>query len=551
MAHSVHRIGLFSWIALCCTAAGAATVPEQRREFQAQQLITARPFSFIFNAGEPPRVVWRDLAAVQKLGCDGRLRIRWFDSDLREAAVPDRPGRWGAYIEGAAPNGTPVRRAMTFYCRPPGFFLYRAPDLPDRLVFQPGPIPAGVWREHAAEIAATWADGGFQAMNDSEAGAILIAGLCESKPRGRRATPTETAAVLNDDFHLALKLKVQGLATQVRPLQPPRKRAAPAPTLRDGTPDEAGVRADAKAKLDALCRQWAEESGEPFVTLVARRGVIVTHEPFGRDKAGRPIDRGYDTDVASITKSITAMLFSQFVDQDLIRLDHSVATVFPDYPQTGGKAPTFRQCLTHTSGLSGHGDFGGARNPHLENIILNAIDVNQPGKAYNYSGMGFDLTAKAMEIVSGRSMVRLYHDRLFEPLGIGDVPMSNASSGARFTARQLAVLAQYMANRGSYGELELVSPDTFRRLLPEPLGRRYAGVVEIEGIGMHWMKGLGPRTIGHGSLTSSIFLVDLDRDLVVVQLRRQAGPEFAEWSVKFLHAVMEVSDHDAATAGAH
>jgi CubicO group peptidase (beta-lactamase class C family) len=538
--HPALAIGLIVWFTSC--SAHAAGLPDASRRFQAEQLITAEPFSFIFNAGQPPRIVWRDLAEVQRLGCDGRLTIRWFDAQLNEAAVPDKPGRWGAYIEGTAPNGTPVRRAMTFYCRPPGFFLYGAPDLRDPLAYQPGPIPARVWREHADEISTTLADGAFKAFNDSEAGAILIAGLTESKARGRRASSTQAAAVLNDDFHLALKLKAQGLHAQVRPLKPARKRARPAPVLRGGSPAEAGVRADAKNELDELCREWARQSNEPFVTLVARHGVIVTHEAFGRDKAGRPVDLDYRGDVASITKCVTAMLFSQFVDQDLIRLDHSVATVFPDYPKTGGKAPTFRQCLTHTSGLSGHGDWGGSRNPHLENIILNAIDVNRPGQSYNYSGMGFDLTAKAMEIVSGRSFIRLYHDRLFEPLGIGDVPMSNASSGAQFTARQLAVIAQYMANRGSYGELELVSPETFRQLLPEPLGRRYPGIEEIEGIGMHWMKGLGPRTIGHGSLSSTIFLVDLDRDLVVVQLRRAGGPEFAEWSSRFFKVVLDAVD---------
>jgi CubicO group peptidase (beta-lactamase class C family) len=278
---------------------------------------------------------------------------------------------------------------------------------------------------------------------------------------------------------------------------------------------------------------------------VARHGIIVLHEAYGCDKNGRPIERDYCGDVASITKCVTAMLFSQFLDRGLIGLDDSVATVFPDYPKSGANVPTFRQCLTHTSGLSGHGDWGGVRNPHLENIILNGIDVNEPGKAYNYSGMGFDLTAKAMEIVSGKSALRLYHDQLFEPLGIGDVPMTNASSGARLTAWQLAVLAQYLVNRGSYGEREFVSAETFRQLLPEPLSQRYPGIQDVEGIGMHWMKGLGPHTIGHGSLSSSIFLADLDRDLVVVQLRRQAGPGFADWSARFFAAVLDAVDPDS------
>ena len=165
-----------------------------------------------------------------------------------------------------------------------------------------------------------------------------------------------------------------------------------------------------------------------------------------------------------------------------------MATVFPDYPRDDAHVPTFRQCLTHMSGLSGHGDWGGVRNPHLENVILNGIDVNEPGKAYAYSGMGFDLAAKAMEIVAGKSALHLYREHLYRPLGMGDVPMENASAGARFTARELGILAQWLANRGSYGAMEFISPQTFERLLPEPLGRRYPGVKEEEGIGMHWMR---------------------------------------------------------------
>ena len=111
------------------------------------------------------------------------------------------------------------------------------------------------------------------------------------------------------------------------------------------------------------------------------------------------------------------------------------------------------------------------RNPHLENVVLNGIDVNEPGKAYASSGMGFDLTAKAREIVAGKGAFHLFREHLYRPLGMGDVPMENASAGARFTARELGIIAQWLANRGSYGAMELISPRTFEELLPEPLGR--------------------------------------------------------------------------------
>ena len=64
------------------------------------------------------------------------------------------------------------------------------------------------------------------------------------------------------------------------------------------------------------------------MTLVARHGVIVVHEAFG-DKDGRPFGLDYRCDVASITKTVTAIVFSQFLDQGLIGLDDPAATVFP------------------------------------------------------------------------------------------------------------------------------------------------------------------------------------------------------------------------------
>ena len=145
----------------------------------------------------------------------------------------------------------------------------------------------------------------------------------------------------------------------------------------------------------------------------------MTHEAFGHDSAGKPINTDYRCWVGSITKTVTALLFAQFLDQSLIDLDDSLATVFPDYPKNDPHVPTFRQCFNHTSGLSGHGEFGGVHNPHFENIVLNGIDVNEPNVRYAYSGTGYELAAKAMEIVAGKSAIRLYDEHLFQPLNFG------------------------------------------------------------------------------------------------------------------------------------
>src|SRR5262249_8745103 len=161
--------------------------------------------------------------------------------------------------------------------------------------------------EHQEEFTRLSKDALLRALNDTEGGAILLAALSGAKPLGRKPLTTETAAVLNDDFHLAVKLKALGLQEKTRPLKPPRKR--PTPPLRNGTPSEARMRPEAAAAIRDVCTAWANDSKEPFVSLVARRGVIVLHEAFGRDESGRPVGLDYRCDVASITKSATAILF--------------------------------------------------------------------------------------------------------------------------------------------------------------------------------------------------------------------------------------------------
>jgi CubicO group peptidase (beta-lactamase class C family) len=449
-----------------------------------------------------------------------------------------------------------VERSLTLYCRPPMFLLFFFPPdgLPDTLPQKTSTIAPEVWHEHQDELSRLPRDLLFRAVNDSPEAVALLSGLAGMKPLGRPARSSETAAVLDRDFHLAVKLKAQGLAGRVRGIKPPRKRAAPAPTLHDGIPAEAGMKPDTAEKLRAICRAWADDTKEPFVTLVARHGVVVLHDAFGPD-GGEPPRLDFRGDVASISKTATALLFGRFLDQGLLRLDDRVSAVFPGYPDDPAHVPTFRQCLTHMSGLSGHGEWGGARHSHFENVVLNGIDANVPGRSYDYSGNGFELAAKAMEVVTGRSAPHLYQEHLFGPLGMSDVPMDLASSGMQFTARELTAMAQLMTNRGSYGGQELFTPETFEELLPEPLGRRYPGVAEEEGVGMHWMRHVkpgapagstrpvdllfNPPLLGHGSLTSCMFFADPARGLVITQVRRTAGPRFGDWSLRFFRAIAD------------
>jgi hypothetical protein len=524
-------------------------------ELQTQELSLAKSTTgFVFHQGEIPKIVWRDADAVRKLAGDLPLTVRWFDSKLNEVSSPSAPGRYAAYVEAKLKDGTPIRRAMTFLCVPQEFDL-SLEDWGLPVPYLGKPFDKAVWQKQSTAID----DEGGRAYRDSltttQDGAILLAGLMETDPKIRSCGVTESPEVLNDDYQLALKLKLSGLTEKVRQLAQPRKRTTPAEVLHEGTPREAGVKPDAKEKIDAVCREWAQVSGEPFVILVARHGVVVTHEAFGKTPDGKQIGVDYRKDIASVTKIMAGMLFSQFMDQGYVRLDDPIGKVLPDFPTTGDRAITFRMLFTHMTGLDGHGLWGGLHNPYLDNVVRDGLDCLRPGLISNYNGMGYDLAGKAMEMMTGKSILRLFHENLFRPLGIDNVYLDDLGQSARPTAYELGIMGQWIANHGSYGYKEFISEDTFQKYLPTQLGKYYKGTDKEWGVGLIYVLDLktgakpdsvdpkdlifSPHVVGHGSSSGCTLRVDLDKDLVIVQVRRTYGEKFDAYRQKFFTAIAD------------
>ena len=529
---------------------------ENARAFQRQELGLASTwpgYAFWPGWGGIPRIAWRDADTVRKVQGEIPLTVRWFDAGLNEVKSPDKGGKYAAYIEGKMKDGTPVRRAMTFLCDESGQGIW--PNLKLPAPYPGKPVDAEAWKQqsdfYAGELGALCGE----ALWSTQHGAILLASLLEAKPTDKPMTVTESPMVMNDEFHLALKLKLLGAGGKTRPLAPPKKLEKPAPVIREGTLAEAGMKPDAKQKIDALCAKWAEDSGEPFTILVARHGVIVTEAAFGKQPDGAPVDLGYRTDVMSITKAVSGMLFSRFLDQGYCKLDDPIAAWVPGFPAKGEKALTYRMLFTHTSGFEGHGEWGGIHNPWLDNVALDGLAALHPGRMHVYNGMGYDLAGKAMEYMTGTSIVRLFHDHLFRPLGINDVSLNDLAFGANLTSHELGILGQWLVNHGCYGDKRFISEETFQKLLPVDLSEYYPAVKVNWGIGLTWMPEhkpgtppdsldpkdmiFGPRTVGHGSASSCILRADLDHDLVVVQIRRTAGPKYAEYGMQFFQLIAD------------
>jgi hypothetical protein len=147
---------------------------EDARAFQRQELglATAWPgYAFWPGWGGIPRIIWRDADTVRKLVGDVPLTVRWYDSDLNEAADPQKPGRYAAYVESKMKDGTPIRRAMTFFCDRSGLDVWH--DLKLQAPYPGKPVDPEAWKERTNSRRRTRRT--LQGLCEHPDGAIMLA----------------------------------------------------------------------------------------------------------------------------------------------------------------------------------------------------------------------------------------------------------------------------------------------------------------------------------------------------------------------------------------
>ncbi|MFE0822379.1 serine hydrolase domain-containing protein [Streptomyces sp. NPDC058847] len=203
------------------------------------------------------------------------------------------------------------------------------------------------------------------------------------------------------------------------PASPAAARAA-APS-----PDMAGV----AAALDA-----AVAEGAPGATARFTGPEGVRARTAGvRDRAsGAPMDVRARFRVGSVSKTFTAVVVLQLVDEGRLALDAAVSHYLP------GLLPddriTVRHLLTHRSGLADYTDrmfhetvpgFEAVRNRvfsqrELVDLSLAEPRTTEPGAAYEYSNTNFVLAGMLVEKVTGRPVARAYEQRIIGPLRLRD-----------------------------------------------------------------------------------------------------------------------------------
>ena len=536
-------------------------------EKQGQTLITERNKSQEFNdflsiklkpanyrhmyasrVGTFPRlIVDKPGLAREYLGGDYLIKVKWFDSQANEVFYPKIEGRYGFYAEIIGANRTILKKGGTL------FFLNN-----DRMVwnnrlevspeyFPISEITKEIWKEHKEAITFYMGHITLESIFQQENANLLLSFLHEMGKHNFKKDKKLTPLILNGDYHAQIKQKVLGKEDVYIKLAPPKKILSKPQFLKDEQKSFQRNNPIFTKELRKICKDWIKDDGSPFDMVLARDGNILFHDAFGEDDYGK-FTINTPTEIASITKLFTGILFAQFVDQNIIGIDDPVGKYLPDFPLEGPQALTLRHCFTHTSGLDGHALYGGVHNPWLENTLILTLQDQRVGTKYNYNGMGYNLAGKVMEVVSGKSIFRLFHEYLYEPLGMENTYHDwDLAISVYSTAYDLAILAQMILNGGSYGGKTYFSKETFEKILPKDLKHFYPNLTYFNdwdrdrpvGIGtviQEWkvkdeqtgedIYMLSKNVIGHGSATSSQFRIDLDNNIIITQTRRRGKSRF-------------------------
>ncbi len=286
--------------------------------------------------------------------------------------------------------------------------------------------------------------------------------------------------------------------------------------LRPGEPEEVGMSAPRVRHVRQLAAGWvAQGITSALVLLVARRGIVVLHEAFGRltpDDDAPPVKRDTLYPVTSLTKPITATAAMTLVEDGVLGLQRPVSDYLPEFIGEGKQAVIVHHLLTHTSGLRDQDvDAHAAKkrgvvaspppektqHPWINEYLFLGYDAPlwKPASVEMcYSNYGYHLLGEIVRRVSGQSLADFARERICEPLGMQDTfyivsdsvrarivrrPLGapfpaggitpgldtrerqewpSAAGGVYSTAMDMAIFGQMFLNRGSYGEVSILSP---------------------------------------------------------------------------------------------
>jgi CubicO group peptidase (beta-lactamase class C family) len=139
--------------------------------------------------------------------------------------------------------------------------------------------------------------------------------------------------------------------------------------------------------------------------------------------------------VGSITKTWTATLVMQLVDEGLLDIDKPLRGYLPEFTladEAAAQAITTRQLLSHQAGFEGDifTDTGNNDDCVEKYVATLATDPQlfPPGQMFSYNNAGYCVLGRLVEVLRGKPFDQALREHLFAPLGLAHAATDAASA---------------------------------------------------------------------------------------------------------------------------
>lgn len=353
--------------------------------------------------------------------------------------------------------------------------------------------------------------------------------------------------------------------------------------LKVSDPDESGMSKAHLKGLDHIINAAIVRHDFPgAVVLVGRKDKVVYREAYGDSQivpARREMTADMIFDLASLTKPVaTATSIMILVERGEISLNEKVKDYVPDFApyvdEKGkpGEDARLWNLLTHTSGLPPYTDVEAAAKElgrpasteALVSYIARLPKTDPPGAAFHYSCLGYITLARIIKIVSGDDVAEFAAQNIFKPLGmkhtfynppaefrdkcvptqvfdgrplIGTVhdPLAalqggvSGNAGLFSTADDLAIFAQMILGKGTFGDVRILSPLGVERMttvyFKAPAAGRGLGWDIDTPYSSNRGDLFGPSSFGHTGYTGTSIWIDPQTQVYIIFLTNRVHPD--------------------------
>jgi CubicO group peptidase (beta-lactamase class C family) len=178
-------------------------------------------------------------------------------------------------------------------------------------------------------------------------------------------------------------------------------------------------------------------SGVPgAVVVIVRHDAVILSKGYGLADVRRAVPLRADAtlvDIASIGKSMTALIASQLIDEGVLNLDEDVNHYLKSAHLTGPKV-TLRMLFGHRGGFDA--DLTGLFAPLDGDTSMAPGELNRrlrpigaPGWVTGYDNQGYGVIGLVLREITGKPLAQLYRERLFDPAAMPTAVQGRPADG--------------------------------------------------------------------------------------------------------------------------